>query len=199
MTKLLLIRHGHVEGIDPARFRGRTDLALTELGIAQARAVARRVSIQWAPAAVYTSPMKRCVTTGAMISELCGAPAAVLPTLNDLDYGQWHWKTHDEAKLEAPSLFERWFTAPQWVRFPGGESLQDVSVRVSDALRFAVERHRTECVVFVAHESVNRVLLLQLLDLPLSAYWRLVQGPCALNEIDISEDDVCVRRMNDTG
>jgi broad specificity phosphatase PhoE len=28
MTKIILVRHGHVEGISPERFRGRADLAL---------------------------------------------------------------------------------------------------------------------------------------------------------------------------
>jgi probable phosphoglycerate mutase len=143
--------------------------------------------------------MRRCVATGEIIARQCGATAAVLLALDDLDYGEWQWKTYDEAKLESPSLFRRWFAAPQLVRFPGGESLQDVSARVGDALRYALDRHPAECVVFVAHESVNRVLLLQLLELPLSAYWRVAQAPCALNEIDISEEGVCVRRMNDTG
>ncbi len=31
MTKILLIRHGHVEGIKPAQFRGRQPLELTLL------------------------------------------------------------------------------------------------------------------------------------------------------------------------
>jgi hypothetical protein len=30
MTKILLIRHGHVEGIKPERFRGREPLELTD-------------------------------------------------------------------------------------------------------------------------------------------------------------------------
>jgi hypothetical protein len=34
MTKILT-RHGHVEGINPARLRGRTELPLTELGQAR--------------------------------------------------------------------------------------------------------------------------------------------------------------------
>jgi phosphoserine phosphatase len=29
MTKIILIRHGHVEGISPERFRGRADLSST--------------------------------------------------------------------------------------------------------------------------------------------------------------------------
>src|ERR1700730_12117219 len=32
MTKILLVRHGHVEGISPERFRGRADLPLTAGG-----------------------------------------------------------------------------------------------------------------------------------------------------------------------
>ena len=37
------------------------------------------------------------------------------------------------------------------------------------------------------------------LDLPLSAYWRLVQDPCTLNEVEISAaGDALVRRVNDT-
>ena len=53
--------------------------------------------------------------------------------------------------------------------------------------------------MLVGHDSVNRVLLLQLLDMPLAAYWRLVQDPCTLNEIEIfAAGEVRVQRMNDT-
>src|SRR3984893_12026640 len=43
MTKIILVRHGHVEGISPERFRGRADLALTPEGLRQAEASARRI------------------------------------------------------------------------------------------------------------------------------------------------------------
>ena len=49
MTKILLTRHGHVEGITPERFRGRQLLALTERGGAEARALARRIAGAWKP------------------------------------------------------------------------------------------------------------------------------------------------------
>ena len=48
------------------------------------------------------------------------------------------------------------------------------------------------------HDSVNRALLIELLELPLSAYWRLAQEPCCINEIDVSEAGVCVRSINET-
>jgi phosphoserine phosphatase len=200
MTKIILTRHGHVEGIEPERFRGRTDLPLTEIGDAQAKAVADRIAEAWSPKAVYTSPMSRCVTTGRHIASACHVESKAIEDLNDLDYGLWQWKTHDEVHRASPVLFDAWHATPHLVRFPQGDSLQDLVARTADALRFVLELHagETDVVVLVGHDSVNRALLLQLLDQPLSAYWRIAQGPCTLNEIDIVERRVRVLRINET-
>ena len=66
------------------------------------------------------------------------------------------------------------------------------------ALDGVLARHPDETVVLVGHDSVNRVLLLQFLELPLAAYWRLAQEPCCINEIDVSTGAVCVRSINAT-
>jgi phosphoserine phosphatase len=86
------------------------------------------------------------------------------------------------------------------VRFPHGDSLQDLVVRTANALRLVLADHprEEETVVLVGHNSVNRALMLQLLDQPLCAYWRIAQGPCAINEIDIIEGQVRVLRVNET-
>ena len=132
MTKILLTRHGHVEGITPERFRGRQPLALTELGRAEAEAGA------------------------------CGLAAGEAhDELNDTDYGRWQFKTFADAKADDPALFAAWFETPQLVRFPGGESLQDLAARVANALRFVLTRHASDTIVIVGHDSVNRALLLQ--------------------------------------
>jgi phosphoserine phosphatase len=68
-TRIILVRHGHVEGILPERFRGRRDVDLSELGVRQAQATAQRIAGQWTSAIVYTSPLKRCVQTAAAFSE----------------------------------------------------------------------------------------------------------------------------------
>jgi probable phosphoglycerate mutase len=52
--------------------------------------------------------------------------------------------------------------------------------------------------VLVGHDSVNRALLLELLEQPLSAYWRLAQEPCCINEIDVNEAGTRVRSINET-
>jgi phosphoserine phosphatase len=198
MTKILLIRHGHVEGIKPERFRGREQLALTAQGRAEAEAVAARIATGWRPTHVYTSPMERCVKTAAAIARTCGlAVEDPCDDLNDLDYGEWQFKTYAEAKVQNPTLFAAWFATPHLIRFPRGESLQDVSGRTANALRSVLALHPDETIVLVSHDSANRTLLLQLLDLPLSAFWRIEQGPCCINEIDIAGTKVCVVRLNE--
>jgi broad specificity phosphatase PhoE len=198
MTKIILTRHGHVDGIKPERFRGRADLALTAHGEAEARAVARRIAAGWQPNKVYTSPMARCVATGAAIAAACSIEAASLDELNDLDYGAWQLRTHDEVRRTDADLFAAWFATPQLVRFPEGESLQDLAARGANVLRFVLNEHGDDTVVLVGHDSVNRALLMQFLDQPLSAYWRIVQAPCCVNEIDVLGANVRVLRINET-
>jgi phosphoserine phosphatase len=198
VTNILLVRHGHVPGISPERFRGRIDIELTERGVDEARKTADWIARCWEPTIVYTSPMKRCKDTGAEIANRCGVTAEVLHDLNDLHYGDWQWRTHDAVAAESPVLYRRWRNYPHLMRFPNGESLQELITRAADTLRHAIERDLTETIVMVGHESINRAILLQVLDQPLSAYWTLVQDPCAISEIEFAAESVKVLRVNES-
>jgi probable phosphoglycerate mutase len=198
MTHIVLVRHGHVEGIAPERFRGRRDVDLSPLGERQARATAQRIAAAWRPVALYSSPLKRCMQTAAQIGSACGLTATVLDDLNDVSYGDWEWLTHEEVRAGWPVLFELWFSAPHLVRFPNGESLQDVVLHAANVLRLMEQRHRGETVVVVGHSIGNRALLLQVLDQPLSAYWRLGQDPCSVSEIEVQGHLTTVKRLNET-
>ncbi len=199
MTRILLVRHGHVAGMAPERFRGRRDIELSGLGQQQAQATALRIAAGWTPAALYSSPLRRCLETAAAIGAACGGLAPVpLDDLNDLHYGEWEWHTHEEVRDRWPELFHCWFAAPQRVRFPQGESLQDLVARMANVLRFVGDAHADDTVVLVGHSSGNRALLLQTLDQPLSAYWRLAQDPCSVSEIELGSRTATVRRLNET-
>jgi len=198
MKRLLVVRHGHVEGMSPERFRGRRDVDLSDLGTRQAHATAQGIAARWHPVAIYSSPLRRCLQTAAAIAAACGGlPVAVLEDLNDVHYGDWEWHTHEEVRARWPELFECWFAAPQLVRFPQGESLQDLVARTANVLRFVRARPADETIVVVGHSGCNRALLLQALDQPLSAYWRLAQDPCSVSEIELNGLTTTVRRFNE--
>jgi broad specificity phosphatase PhoE len=198
MNRILLVRHGHVAGICPPRFRGRAELLLTERGHQQAHQVAERIASGWTPHAIYTSPLRRCVDTAAAIGHECGLKITQIEELNDFDYGAWQGKSWDEAQASDARVFDTWRRFPDEIIFPGGESLYDVAARANRAVRRVYENHADQTVVMVSHDSVNRVLLLLTLVLPLSAYWRLVQDPCCINEIERDVDGIRVRRINET-
>lgn len=200
MTTLILMRHGHVEGIHPERFRGRAELPLSALGESQARALAQRLAAHFSPVALYTSPMARSIATGAPIAQALGLPSVVLDGLRDLDYGQWQGMTHEDVSQRSPELYNSWYRTPHLLRFPDGESLQDLVARTADGLREILKRHpsKSDVVLLIGHDSVNRALLLQLLDQPLSAYWRVAQSPCCINNIEIHGGKVTIRCINDT-
>jgi phosphoserine phosphatase len=198
MTKIILVRHGHVEGISPERFRGRADLQLTAEGRHQAEATARRIHASWTPAAIYTSPLSRCRTTGAAIAKPFGLSPQSVERLIDIDYGEWQGLTPQQVEGRWPEQLDTWYRAPHLSAIPAGETLQEVLTRTSSVLREVLGRHPTDTVVVVGHDSVNRVMLLHALDLSLSRYWQIAQAPCAINEIDASVRDFRVLSVNET-
>jgi phosphoserine phosphatase len=198
MAKVLLVRHGHVEGISPSRFRGRAELPLTPRGEAEAKDVARKIASTWKPTIVYTSPLSRCVATGSAIAEACGVRTRTLEDLNDIHYGTWQFRTHEEMKKADPAKFSAWFATPHLVSFPEGESLQQLVARTANVVQFVIKQHVQDTVVLVGHDSVNCTILLQLLDQPLSSFWRIAQDPCCINEIDLDFEAMVVRQVNVT-
>jgi phosphoserine phosphatase len=183
MTRIILVRHGHVDWLAPERFRGRAELPLSDLGHRQAQAAAGYIAATWKPDAVYTSPLGRCRETGAVIAAPFHLEPQPVDGLADIDYGEWQGLTRDQAKQRWPDETELWFRSPHLALIPGGETLAAVLSRATAALRDIMRDHRDGTVAMVGHDSINRVLLLFALELPLSRYWRLRQDPCGVNEL----------------
>ena len=198
MTRIILVRHGHVDLIAPERFRGRAELPLSTLGRRQAQAAAGYIAATWKPDAVYTSPLGRCRETGAAIAAPFRLEPQPIDGLCDIDYGEWQGLTPDQAKKCWPDESELWFRAPHISAVPGGETLAAVLSRVTAALRDILRHHPDQTVVLVGHDSVNRVLLLFTLELPLSRYWHLRQDPCGINELIFDNESFIIGSINQT-
>jgi len=198
MSRILLVRHGHVDWLAPQRFRGRAELPLSSLGRRQAQAVAGYIAASWKPEAVYTSPLGRCRETGAAIAAHLRLEPQPIEGLADIDYGEWQGLTRQQAKERWPNETELWFRAPHLAAIPGGETLAAVLSRTSAAVQDVLRHHPDETVVLVGHDSVNRALLLFALELPLSCYWNLRQDPCGISELLFDNDSFVIYSINQT-
>ena len=198
MTRIILVRHGHVEWIAPERFRGRAELPLSDLGRRQAQAAAGYIAASWKPEAVYTSPLGRCRETGAAIAAPFRLEPQPIEGLADIDYGEWQGLTREQAKERWSEETELWFRMPHLAAIPGGETLAAVLSRATAALRDILRRHPDGTVVVVGHDSVNRVLLLFALEAPLSRYWHLRQEPCGVNELLFDTGSFIIGSINQT-
>jgi phosphoserine phosphatase len=199
MTTIILTRHGETAwNVAPVRYRGRADIPLTDTGVAQARAVSRYIDARWRPQAVYASPLERCLVTARAIGEPRGLSPTPLAGLVDIDYGEWQGLTEAEVVERWPDAARTWERTPQLAAIPGGEPLAALFARAWSALCDVLQRHAHGTIVLVGHDSVNRVLLLGALGLPLSRYRRLAQDNCAINEIKFIDDEFTIRSINET-
>jgi len=186
--ELLLIRHGEVPGIDPPRFRGRQDLALTDLGKVQAHAMGEWVRDRFNVSAIYASPLSRCIDTARAIGAPLALKVQASMDLTDADYGRWTGLTDPEAAARDPEPFRAWKHDPGINPPPDGETLRQVEVRVVGALQAIQRHHASGSVVLVTHDAIIRVLILHVLQAPLTHYASLRQDPTAVNLIEVRTD-----------
>ncbi len=198
MTTIILVRHGQTEWNRRERFRGRADVPLNETGLQQAEATGRRVAGEWKPTAVYSSPLLRSLRTAEAIASRCNLTVQVHPGLVDIDYGEWQGLSPEEARQRWPEQVEAWYNQPHLARIPGGETLDDLRLRLMQTLKQLVERHPQDTIVLVGHTVVNRILLLGILGLGNDRFWRIRQDTCAINVIEFEEGDFTLVSLNDS-
>ena len=198
MTRFILVRHGQTEWNRVERFRGRVDVPLNDVGLAQAEATGQRVAAQWQPAAIYSSPLSRAMATAQAIGHHTNVTVQVHQGLADIDYGQWHGLTPDEVKVRWPEIHAAWYLRPETAHIPGGETLADMRLRGLAAVNDLAAQHNEQTVVLVGHTVINRVILLAVLKLGNDRFWRLRQDTCAINVFEAEAGDFTIVSLNDT-
>lgn len=197
--KILLARHGETPWNAEGRYQGRTDIPLSDIGIAQAQALGRRLADVRIDHAV-ASPLARAAQTARLA---LGEARAAMLTFDDgfleIGHGDWEGLLASEIAQRDPERLQAWREAPESVLMPGGESLQMVLDRAWPALARACEGLGADDILLVvAHDAVNRVLLARILGLPLAKLWTFRQAPTTLNLLEgPSVDALEVVRLND--
>ena len=196
-TVTLLLRHGQTPMSVQKRYAGRTDAPLTDTGVRQAAAAAKRL----APAgldAIVASPLQRTVRTAEEIAAITGIPVLTDEGFRETDFGAWEGLTFAEVRGRWPSEMAAWLADPS-VAPPGGESFAQVSERVTAALRRVLTSRERQTVLIVSHVTPIKTLVAATLLAPPAALYRMHLDVAALCEIDWYADGPAVlRSFNDT-
>ncbi|MGI8881099.1 MAG: histidine phosphatase family protein [Jatrophihabitans sp.] len=185
-TQLWLIRHGETEWSASGRHTGRTDVDLTERGVAQAEAL-RGMLVGIEPALVLVSPRLRAQRT----AKLAGFPdAQIRPDLAEWDYGDYEGLTTSQIERSDPG----WTI---WTgRVPGGESVHRVTVRADAVLAEAVASLATGPVLLFGHGHINRALAARWIRRPLTSGGDFALGTAAPCLLGVEHSQPVVVRWN---
>jgi broad specificity phosphatase PhoE len=152
--RFIMVRHGESEGNRDRRFTLTSDTPLTERGQQQARHAARRIARLFQPEIVISSPFVRARRTSEIISEELGLPIEIVHDLHERDLGCLKGQSY-EALRELVRTDPDYDPKNGWAWKPaGGESYEDVRVRVMRAIEELRDRYAKREIVIVSHGGV---------------------------------------------
>src|SRR3954464_1567742 len=176
-TRVLLIRHGATVLSAEDRFAGATDVALSEEGREQARALGERLAAAEI-AAVYASPMQRTMATANFIAAPHGLPLTTAAGPREIGRGRWEQLTRREVEERFPEEYANWEADPFTFAPEGGESRLSVMARALPVLRRTVVANLGKTVAVVSHRATIRLILCSMLGIDARGYRdRLDQSP----------------------
>ena len=196
MTQVILVRHGETEWNVTEVFRGRIDIGLNETGVKQAELLAEHLS-EMKIDAVYSSPLRRALTTAEKIANYHKLDVVITPGLMDLDFGEWQGLSHQEVRNKYKELYAQWKSHPDRVRMPAGEGLDEVRKRAMSVVDKVIAEYEGS-VVLVSHRVVNKVLICALLGLDNSHFWHIRQDTCGMTIFTCENERFILTRHNDT-
>ena len=154
MTTILLARHGETDWNRERRWQGHSDPPLNEEGRRQAQTLAEELAGR-PIAAVYTSDLRRARETADIVAKTHGLEAVVEPSLREIDVGSWSGLTTSEVEERYP---EGWARFQNGLRGHDGETHEDHSLRVVDAVRRIAHEHPDEEILIVSHGGSLRAI-----------------------------------------
>lgn len=184
---LFLVRHGQTQPNADGRLLGRGDPDLTDLGRAQAAALAAALP---RPDRVIASPLGRAVQT----AEAFGGPVDTDDRWIEIDYGDYEGERLGEVPGE---FWDRWRADPS-IAPPGGESLAAVAGRVRAACDGLAAEVVDRDVVVVSHVSPIKAAVTWALGVDDIVIWRMFLDVAAVCRVAIGPRGPVLRSYNET-
>jgi broad specificity phosphatase PhoE len=154
LSRVVLVRHGETEGESSIRFHGVTDIALSDLGRAQARAARAEIPGEGFDLVVASSLSRARETAGILAP---GRAIRLEADFHEIDFGRWEGLTKEEIAAADPILYEDWQQKVPGFDFPEGEGREDFRVRIERGLE-RLHTSGAQSVIVVAHKGTVRVI-----------------------------------------
>ena len=191
---LYLVRHSATIEIKGKRFIGQTESPLSEHGVEQAWALR-----DWLQPREFTrvlcSDLTRSLRTVKIILGARRPPIEVHPELREIRLGEWDGVSFREIKARYPEEFKaRGADIEHW-RPPGGESFADCRHRVLELLHRELPKWEGN-VLLVGHAGVNRLILCEVLGLPIANLMHIGQDYGCVNIVEFGPERARVLLVN---
>ena len=162
-TTIDMLRHGKCEGGDI--FRGTTDVLLTADGLASMKDSCRKAMCKWD--IIVSSPLLRCCKFSEQLSHEMSIPYEVDDRLREMSFGDWDGESIDKIRNEFHDQIQIWAKNPTAFTPPNAENIHALNQRI-DVFRNDIQaRYSGKHLLLVTHGGVFRVLLAQVLGMPL--------------------------------
>jgi broad specificity phosphatase PhoE len=176
MKDVLFIRHAETEMA--GTFCGHSDPPVTDSGHRQISQLLHVLSAEEMNA-VYTSDLKRSMTTARALSEKFIIPCIVHPNLREINFGRWEGLTWREIHEMDRDLAQRWMDMFPKLTAPDGERFDDFESRVVRQISMILDTDEYRKVAVVTHGGVMRVVLQTMCGLDECEAWELTAPYCS--------------------
>ena len=167
-TRLMLVRHGETAWNAQGRIQGHMDIALNELGEAQAEALGKRLACEHFDA-VYASDLQRAYRTAYPAVREPKRAIMKDRRLRERHLGVLQGLTGSEASAGHPAAWQVFKSRNPDLPLEGGESLGDFSRRVVAFLSDMAGQHAGKRILAVTHGGVLDAAYRHAFGMPLSA------------------------------
>ena len=187
VTTFLLLRHGHTEPTESGKLYNDPNVALTERGVNQAKALGGWLKTK-SPDVLISSTAVRVRSTAEIIQNEIDKHFTPVEDLNEWSVGDWEGRTYLDLKKNSPDEYYKWTEDPITHAPPGGESIADLCVRIKKRMKELIADHEGKTVALVTHAGVIRAILMKALDIPQHNFWRLSIPAGSASRVDFSDN-----------
>jgi probable phosphoglycerate mutase len=181
-AQILIARHGQTDWNTQRRFQGQTDIALNAVGRAQAVRLGERLARE-PIAAVYSSDLSRASETAMACAVRHGLEVIQDAALRERHFGVFEGSTYHDIEHRFPEDYRRWQQRDPDFTIGHGESLRQVSARMSEALQQLGLKHAGQSIVVVTHGSALDLVYRMVNDLTLEEPRAWATPNAALNHL----------------